>query len=511
MAQELAPHVLVPAGLLAGAAMVILTVDMLATPRGGHPAAGAGQRRVGLVLAFLASVAFLGVAVVGLIAMAGGPARHFDAELRMIVSDGLSGAGVLIVAVGGLLTLWLSSTYLIALRINHGEYHALLLLSAVGMVGAVGATNMVLLYVCLELASIALFVLIAFDQRKLRSAEAGLKAMLTHALASGFLLYGIAMLFGATGQFGHAGLEEAIAQLAAAPAVAELRLALAGSALVLVGLLFKLALVPFHQWAPDAGEGAPTPVAAFLLVCLLPTATIVLLRLLGVFAAFGENLLGPIFGLLALASMGVGHLMALVQHDIRRMLAYCAIGSMGQLAIGLAVGGGEAYAAVLFQLFAQLFLWLGAMGVVITLASAGRDAERIEDLTGIGHERPAMAALLTLFLLGLAGVPGTVGFWAKFQIFSAAASADQTTLLAAGVISSALSLFYLLRVPIAMYMNAPGAGAKAHASTNELLVLGVCAVAVVWLGIFPGAELPGVGVGLLDALGDAASAPVREP
>jgi len=486
---------LIPLVVVATAAMMVLMLEVMlsspATEKGKRPRQ-APERRIGLLLAFVASGALMITFVVSWTSLSLGQDVVFDPRSGMLRIDGLTSVATALICVGALLSVWLSSTYLIALHINHGEYYALLLLSTAGMLVSVSAQHLMLLFVGLELMSNPVYALAAFDRTKLRSNEAGLKYFLMGSFASAILLFGVAFLYGATGRLDYEGIR---AGLDVGDA-----LGMAGVALLLVGLAFKVALVPFHQWAPDVYEGAPTPVTAFMSVCIKATAVVVLLRVVLQMLPELRGVLADLFAVLAVLSIVVGNLMAVIQVNVKRMLAYSSIAHMGYLGVALVAGTPEAHGALLFYLAVYVFMNLGAFGVVITVAAAGRDCERIEDFAGIAHVRPWLAATLTLFLLALAGIPGTAGFWAKLLVFDAALAADRVGLVVVAVLGTVVSFYYYLRLPIAMYMRDAPEGELGAASTNELVVLLGCAAVVLYLGFFPNASIPGLGMGLVELM-----------
>jgi NADH-quinone oxidoreductase subunit N len=245
--------------------------------------------------------------------------------------------------------------------------------------------------------------------------------------------------------------------------------------------------VPFHQWTPDVYEGAPTSVTAFMSVTVKSAAFVILLRFLALAipeAGDGLDIQG-VFWLLAALTMIVGNVMAVIQSNVKRLLAYSSIAHAGYVMIGLVAGTPEARSAMLFYLVAYLFMNLGAFGVIVALARGGRESERISDFAGLSRRRPGLAALMTLFMVALAGIPGTAGFMAKFYIFSAAVRADLVGLAILGVLTSVVSVYYYLRLPVFMYMHDPPEEEPAEASSSELLVLALCAVGVLYLGLFP--------------------------
>jgi NADH-quinone oxidoreductase subunit N len=244
--------------------------------------------------------------------------------------------------------------------------------------------------------------------------------------------------------------------------------------------------VPFHQWAPDVYEGAPTSVTAYMAITVKVAAFAALLRLL--VEAFGDAVprLNELFWALALVTIVVGNVMATIQGNLKRLLAYSSIAHVGFILVGFVTGTAEGFSAVVFYLFAYLFMNLGAFAVVVALAQKGQDCERLESFAGLAHTRPWLAALMTLFMLSLAGIPGTVGFIAKLTIFMAAVNADVIWLTILGLLMSVVSVFYYLRLPVLMYMREPSDDApRREVASGEAVVLGLCALAVVFLGFFP--------------------------
>ena len=263
-------------------------------------------------------------------------------------------------------------------------------------------------------------------------------------------------------------------------------LAMIGLGLVLVGFTFKISSVPFHQWTPDVYEGAPTSVTAYMSVTVKVAAFAAMLRIL--VEAFGdaETGLRQVLTVLAGLTLVIGNVVAVVQDNVKRMLAYSSIAHAGYVLIGFVAASQDAYAGVLFYLLAYVFMNLGAFGVIVALAHRGQDADRIEDFAGLGQTRPGLAALMTLFMISLAGIPGTAGFVAKFLVFKAAVSEGVIGLTVLGVLTSVVSVYYYLRLPVAMYMHEPGEDThRRELATGEGLVLALCAVAVLVLGLFP--------------------------
>lgn len=467
-----------PVAIVGIGAMAVLVLEVfLARAR------SVSQFHVSAALALVATVA-LGVAL-GTAAQAfvGGDVAVFNADNPMVRLDRYSSFAILLVGLGALFSVWISIQYLIELKINHGEYYALLLLSTAGMMLMVSAVDLITIFLGLELLSIPIYVLAGFDRRKLRSNESAMKYFLIGSFASGILLYGMALLYGTTG---HTDLEGIRAGFSF-----DNPLAIAGLGLVVVGLAFKVSAVPFHQWTPDVYEGAPTSVTAYMSVTVKAAAFITLLRFVAGTGSDGGTQLTEVLWVMAAATMIVGNVTALVQDNVKRMLAYSSVAHAGYVLMGFVVVGPESQAAVIFYLLAYLFMNLGAFGVMVALTDRGRDWDHIEDFAGLARRRPGMAALMTLFMLSLAGIPGTIGFVAKFQIFASAVQGGQVWLTVIAVLTSVVSVYYYLRLPVWMYMHEPGeVTPRPGIDTTEGVVLVLCAAAVLLFGLFPNGGLP---------------------
>jgi NADH-quinone oxidoreductase subunit N len=440
---------------------------------------------IGVVLAGVSIFSLLLATLMAAEAARSGTALPFDVDHPMFQLDPFSAFVTAVIAIAALLSCALSMRYLDELRINHGEFYALILFATAGMMLLVAAVDMLPVFLGLELMSIPIYVLAGFDRRRLRSNESALKYFLIGSFASAILLYGVALLYGVSGSTSFAGIRAGFDP--ANP------LALAGLAFVVVGFAFKISSVPFHQWTPDVYEGAPSAVTAFMSVTVKLAAFAAFVRVLALsFVPLGD-LLGNVLWVLAAATLVVGNVMAVIQENIKRLLAYSSIAHAGYLLIGFVPGTARGYSAVVFYLIAYLFMNLGAFGVVVALANRGQDCERMSSFEGLAQRRPGLAALMTLFMVALAGIPGTAGFTGKFLIFSAAVDADDVWLVILGVLMSVVSVYYYLRVPVLMYMRDPGEeAARTGLATGEIAVLSACALGVLYLGLFPN-SLPFLG------------------
>ncbi|HEX4836529.1 MAG TPA: NADH-quinone oxidoreductase subunit N [bacterium] len=371
----------------------------------------------------------------------------------------------------------LSPGYVQRARLPAGEYYALLLLSTVGAMLMGASRNLVVLFLGLEILSFPLYVMAALARRSELSQEAGLKYLLLGAFATAFFVYGIALIYGATGTVD-------LARIAEAPVSPLLG---AGVALLTIGLGFEAALVPFHAWAPDVYEGAPLPVTAFMSVIAKVGAFAGLVRVFPLALPHLEPAWGQVLAAIAVATMITGNLAALVQSNVKRLLAYSSVAHAGYLLIGIASGGADGTWAVLFYLLVYVAMNLGAFGVLLLLERRGEEADRLEDLAGLAGRAPWAAAALALCMVSLAGLPPTAGFIAKLYLFRAALLDHRTGLALVGVLTSVVSVYYYLRVA---YVALSGGAADAVAVRRSALAgaaLVIAVAGVLWLGLFPAA------------------------
>ena len=487
---EIAPAVLAPIGFTAIGAMVILVQDALLARGSSLLGRRVTPVYAGTLNAFTAML-FLSLALyVTVVAYASGDSVVFQLANPLYQQDRFGSFVTALLIVVGILTCALSVSYLSELGINHGAYYALVLASITGAIFLVGAIDLLSVYVGLELMTIPIYVLAGFDQARLRSNEAAIKYFVMGSFATAILLYGMALTYGATGTTSFGAIRDAFDPTS--------RVAMLGVGLMMIGFGFKVASVPFHQWAPDVYEGAPAPITAFMSVAVKAAAFAALLRLVATAIGPETEQLSDVFAVFAVLSMIVGNLMAIIQENVKRMLAYSSIGHAGALLIGLATGSPDGYGAVAFYLVVYAFMNLGAFGVVIALARNGQECERVEDFAGLARTRPGLAAAMTLFMLSLAGIPGTAGFMAKFNLVVVAVRVDLIWLPITLVVTSVISLFYYLRIPVLMTMHEPsGPPPRVGIASGEALSLCLCAAVVVYLGFFPNhGMLPWLGLEL---------------
>ncbi|HEX9056714.1 MAG TPA: NADH-quinone oxidoreductase subunit N [Ktedonobacterales bacterium] len=407
--------------------------------------------------AWLAAVALAGVAgaavAIGYLLAAG---DHGEAFYHMVTSD-LTAlfASAVILAAGGLAII-LSPAYIDRQgMVNQGEYYALLLLSTAGMMLMASATNLMMVFVGLEVLSLSLYILSAYIANRFQSQEAGMKYFLLSSFASGFLLYGMALTYGATGSTSLIGIRAFVRAHPVDFTSGYGPFLLAGFALMAVGFCFEVSGVPFHSWTPDVYVGAPTPITAFMSVGTKVAAFVALARVFLFALAPLVNDWTPIFWAVAILSMIVGNVLAVTQTDVKRMLAYSSVAHAGYILVGIAAGGVAGVTGVLIYLAAYCVMNIGAFGVVLALERAGGRGTTLTDYAGLARRHPALAATMAICLFALAGVPPSGGFIGKWFVFSAAILNGHLDLAIIGVVASVFGMYYYLRVVWAMYFSEP--------------------------------------------------------
>jgi NADH-quinone oxidoreductase subunit N len=382
-------------------------------------------------------------------------------------------------AVLGILTLAVSHSYLRRRRFVAGEFHVLILAAVIGMMVLASATSLVTAFLGLELLSIALYIVCGYARGETRSQEAAAKYLLVGGFASAFVLYGMALIYGATGTT----LIPEIAKTLSASSSGN-PLVLLGIVLMGVGFAFKISAAPFHMWTPDVYQGAPIPVTAFMSVGTKAAGFAMIIR---VFAG-GLPHLAPewqiLLAFVAATSMIVGNLMAIVQSSLKRLLAYSGIAQAGYVLIGVIAGGQNGLAAVLFYLFVYMFMNFGAFAVVTMLAGPEGDRDRLSDLDGLYRRSPLMAILMTVFMLSLAGFPPFVGFFGKLFLFTAGVGAGYTWLVVLAVLMSVVSVYYYVRVLIPVWSSSIRTD-KLESSASSTMAIALSGVLSLVLGLYP--------------------------
>ncbi len=467
---------ILPELIVIGAACLVLALD---------PVTPASRRDwlAWISVAALAACAYLTISRMG---------TSVSAFSDLVILDPFSGFWkLLLYGVTGF-TILLSLPYLKAERINLGEYYGFILLSLAGMMVMVSAADLLTIYLGMELMSLSLYILAGFKRFEARSLEASAKYFVLGAFSSGMLLYGISLLYGASGST----RLSAVAVAVSARGLDDPMLTLA-MVLLAAGFGFKIAAVPFHMWTPDVYEGSPTSVTAFMAVASKAASFAAFLRV------FLEGLGGlkadwyALFLILCLATLTLGNVVAIVQTNIKRMLAYSSIANAGYALIGAVVAGYEpadqaartfGLSSVMLYLAIYAFMTLGAFAVIAMLRKNGLEGEEIEDFAGLAKRQPVPAFLMLVFMASLAGIPPTAGFIGKFYLFMAAVKANLAWLAVVGVVFAAISAYYYLRVVLVMYMREPEtAGVEPRLSLSPALAVALaCAFAgVLIFGVFP--------------------------
>ena len=434
----------------------------------------------------LGHVAIAGL-VAALIATFFAHANPGAAFSSMIVVDGFATFFRVIVFSVGILTVFSSYQYLDREGSNRGEYYALILFSVVGQSVMVVANELIMIFIGLEISSIATYVLAGFLRDDKRNNESAIKYFLLGSFATGFLLYGIALIYGATGTTDLGEVRQAILQSAEPPVL----LLSVAAGLMFIGLGFKVSGAPFQMWTPDVYQGAPTPVTAFMSAGPKAAAFAIFLRIfVTVFESVGDRW-EPLIWASALASMTIGNFAALQQKNFKRLLAYSSIAHAGYVLVALTARSEVGTASAMFYLAAYALMNMGAFAVIAHVAGKGETSVNVSDFAGLGAKQPVTAALLTIFMLSLIGVPLTGGFFGKFYIFKAALESKLLWLAILGLLNSAVAAYYYLRVLVVMYMEEPS---ERTASLEPLpmslqAAIWVPAVGVLFLGIFPSAVL----------------------
>ena len=368
---------------------------------------------------------------------------------------------------------------------NKEEFYVLLLVATLGAMVLAASSHFASLFLGLEVLSVALYALIAYFGDRPLPLEAGVKYLVLAASSSAFLVFGIALVYADLGTMDF----RQMAHLLAIRADLNLGLLLPGTAMIVTGIGFKLALVPFHMWTPDVYQGAPAPVTAFIATVSKGGMFALLLRY---FTQSGVGRFAPlllVFSIIAIASMFTGNLLALFENNVKRILAYSSIAHMGYLLVALEVGGALGANAVVFYLMAYFVMTLGAFAVVTLLSGQDRDADQLEDYRGLFWQRPGIALAFTAMLFSLAGIPLTAGFLGKFYIVAAGAAVGSWALILILVITSTIGLFYYLRIVAVMYQQ-PAEKTQTleplpRRAPAAILVLAVLLVVLVWLGVYP--------------------------
>ena len=472
-----------PLIVLAATALLVLLVDLFipqpAKNQKGVPLAGT-NRSVGVPLAATRSLpapqdtlpfSFLALPFLSLLGLLGAFATtivlfivgdYQPAFNSMIGSDEGTLFAYIIILSASFLGILLSPSYLKRLNIIHqGEYYALMLLATVGMMIMAAAISFLTVFLGIEMLSLALYILCGFVARRTTSQESGMKYFLLSSFASAFLLYGIAMTYGATGNTSFTGIMKYLSAHTSSTT-----LLLIGMGLLIVGFAFKVSAVPFQAWTPDVYEGAPAPVTAFMSVGTKAAALIAFARVFDVALLPVKSTWEPVIWAITILTIVGGNVLALAQNNVKRLLSYSSIAHAGYLLIGIVVGGTIGLSAILFYLLCYTFLNLGAFGVVTILENADNSGNSLNEIRGLWYRQPVLAGILALFMLALAGFPPMAGFAAKYYLFYAALQGGHPELLIIGVLASVLGMYYYLRVIASMFMEREPVAAQVAADAT---------------------------------------------
>jgi NADH-quinone oxidoreductase subunit N len=471
------PHVelagIAPEIALTVAALVILVVHALL-----------GNRVSTWYLPYLAS---LGLIVAGVLAVIVWDVN--DLQLSgMIALDNFATFVKVTLAVFGLLTVWLGRDYLTRDRLEESEFYALVLFAVAGMMLMAAAADLIVIFLALETFSIALYVLVAFKKRSSEAQESAMKYFLLGAFSSAFFLFGIALAYGAVGTtnlYSTGPNADSLFRFASGGPATDHGLLILAMGLIIVGLGFKIAAVPFHAWTPDAYQGAPSPVTGFMAAGSKIAGFAALIRVLDAILFPLRWDWRPLVIGIAVLTMVVGSVLAVVQEDVKRMLAYSSIAHAGFVLVGVIAANDRGVSGSLFYLATYGLTVLGSFAVISILGGPGEHRTRLTDYRGAFYQRPLLAGALTLFLLALAGVPVTSGFVGKLVVFGAAIESGYWWLVVIGVLTSAIAAFFYLRVLVVMYMQEPIEGVEAAPAGGRLAnaVVAITALATIVLGL----------------------------
>ncbi|HAK54322.1 MAG TPA: NADH-quinone oxidoreductase subunit N [Acidobacteria bacterium] len=454
---------ILPELVLTGGALLVLIVDVLTVRQ---------QRSLLGWLTF-------GVLSATLLALLPFSDANTVASRGLLAIDGFAFFFKVIFLLTALVTVLMSSSYIEVEQLRAGEYYFLILCATLGMMFMASGIDLITILIGLETMAVAFYILAGFLKPNRRSNEAAVKYFLLGAFSLGILLYGMSTLYGLSGTTNVRELATALASQERSA------LLIVGLVMVVAGIGFKVAAVPFHMWAPDVYEGAPTPVTAFLSVGSKAASFAMLLRLFMEGLPFLADVWQPMFWVLAVVTMTVGNLAALTQSNIKRMLAYSSIAHAGYLLIGVVANSSRGVAAMMIYLLLYVFMQLGAFAVVVMLRRQDVVGDELKDLSGLYFRYPTAACAMLFFMLSLGGIPPTAGFMGKFWLFSAAIESGFFWLAVIGVLNSAVSLYYYIRVVVFMWMKEEALGSPIVASPSMAVALTVALAGVVVFGVYP--------------------------
>jgi NADH-quinone oxidoreductase subunit N len=463
---------IMPSLVLCGFGMVLLLVSVF-SPRGKTT--------------HVAWLSVITLVITGFVSLAGwnNPQSGFAGS---VVLDNFATFFSIICLIAAGLTILMSDDYLKREGYPVGEYYPLILFATAGAMWMASGTDLMTIFLGLEVLSVSLYVLAGFFRGQTKSNEAGLKYFFLGAFSTGFLLYGVALLYGVTGTTKLAGIA---AFVRSHPDLVDLKepnmMFIAGGLLLLTGFLFKVAVAPFHMWTPDVYEGAPTPITAFMSAGAKAAAFAAFMRVAIVGLEGMHADLTALFWVLAVLTMTVGNFIALSQKDVKRMLAYSSISHAGYALVGLVAWSEIGFSGILFYMLVYTFMNMGAFAVLVLVGKQGEENLTLDGLAGMGYKKPFLGIALCIFLFSLMGLPPTAGFTGKFYIFAAAVNSGYIWLAVIGVLNSAVSLYYYLRVMVCMYFKDPQEDFSwVSINTATAISIIISLAGVLWLGILPG-------------------------
>jgi len=410
---------------------------------------------------------------------------HTTAYSGLLAIDQFSWFFKLLFLIGAALAIIISLKYLDIEREHHGEYYALILFATMGMMFMAGAMDLITLYISLETMAIATYILVGFLRGNQRSNEASLKYFLLGAFSSGVLLYGMSLLYGIAGSTRFTEIADALEQRPANDPISMIALVA-----LCAGLFFKIAAVPFHQWTPDAYEGAPTSITAYMSVAVKAASFAMLVRIFW----FAILPLRPhwilILTVVSILTMSVGNIAAMTQTNIKRLLAYSSISHAGYILLGLIAGPSTelnptGVTGIVMYLFVYTFTNIGVWAIVVALRRKDIIGEQVDDLNGLIYKQPTAAVLMLIFLLSLAGMPPTAGFIAKYYLFAGLIDSDHSKLAVVAVLNAAVSMYFYLRIVVAMFMKESNEKTGLALSPGIVVALAIALIFTMWIGFYP--------------------------
>ncbi len=425
-------------------------------------------------------VGIVGLAITGILAC-----FHLNKEQPtyngMLNAGGYGSYFTLIFVAAAILTFLLSKNYIERMGNNKGEYYILIVFATLGMMLMASANDLIIVFLGIELMSICLYILVGFFRTKDRSNESSIKYFLLGAFATGFLLYGIALVYGTSGTTNLTMIAQSF------PTLAGNTMFIIGVALMIVAFSFKVAAVPFHMWAPDVYEGAPTTVTGFMSTGAKAAAFAVFVIVFDRTLGYSGGKINEVIAVIAAASMILGNVLAIAQTNVKRMLAYSSVAHAGYMLSGVAAANSEGQSGVLFYLIAYLFMNLGAFGIVGIMEGEDEKNLNLDDYAGLSTQRPVLAMLMAVFMFSLAGVPPFGGFFGKYYVFLAAVKANMTWLAIVGVLTSLISAYYYLRLVVLMYFQDGKGDVSVKPSLAAMVAVCISALLILQLGLYPSA------------------------